>query len=193
MERYDIINKLIRKYGYKTYLEIGTQHGNAFTKIDIPHKVCVDPIKCFEHLTYEMTSDDFFNQNKETFDIIFVDGLHTEEQCTIDINNSLKILNKGGTIVVHDCLPHCEEFIQVCWNGTVFRSIIDLRYNNPNLSIFVVDTDHGCGVIQVGSQKLYNKVSIEEAKTYRYFSENKLDLMNVITIDGFLSLIESKK
>ena len=193
MERYNIINKLISKYGYKTYLEIGTQHGNAFTQINIPYKVCVDPVKCFEQLTYEMTSDEFFERNKETFDIIFVDGLHTEEQCTIDINNSLKILNKGGTIVVHDCLPHCEEYIQICWNGTVYRSIIDLRYNNPDLSIVVVDTDHGCGIIRAGKQELYNNVSIESAKTYEYFSKNKTDLMNVITVEDFIQIVESNE
>lgn len=192
MERYDIINKLISKYGYKKYLEIGTQHGNTFTVIDIPYKICVDPVKYFDHLTHQMTSDEFFNQNKETFDIIFIDGLHTEEQCTIDITNSLKILNRGGVIVVHDCLPHCEEYIQLCWNGTVYKSIIDLRYNNPNISVVVVDTDQGCGIIRVGSQKLYNRVSEEVAKTYDYFSKNKNDLMNVITVEDFLQMFDNK-
>lgn len=191
MERYDIINKLINKYNYKTYLEIGTQHGISFTKIDIPHKVCVDPVRHFDQLTYEMTSDEFFARNTDTFDIIFVDGLHTEEQCTVDIDNSLKILSEGGTIVVHDCLPHCEEYVQICWNGTVYRSIIDLRYNNPDLSIVIVDTDHGCGIIRVGKQELYNKVSIESAKTYDYFSKNKTDLMNVISVEDFIQRVES--
>jgi predicted O-methyltransferase YrrM len=186
MERYEIINTLIKKRKYKSYLEIGTQHGNTFTKIEIPYKVCVDPEKVFNDLTYEMTSDDFFKQNKETFDIIFVDGLHLEDQCTIDIENSFKVLNKGGTIVVHDCLPHCEEYIKVCWNGTVFRSIINLRYNNPEVCIDVVDTDNGCGIIQRGKQTLYNKVDIERAKVYDYFADNRKELMNVITIDQFL-------
>jgi predicted O-methyltransferase YrrM len=186
MERYDIINTLIRKYGYKSYLEIGTQHGNAFTKIDIPHKVCVDPVKRYDQLTYEMTSDEFFANNKEKFDIIFVDGLHLEEQCSLDIKNSLKVLNKNGTIVVHDCLPHCEGFIKVQWNGTVFRSIIDLRYNNQNVVIEVVDTDNGCGVIRRGKQSLYNAVDINTAKTYNFFANNRDELMNVISTDEFL-------
>ena len=120
MERFNIINNLIKKNKYKSYLEIGTQHGNAFRNIDIPYKICVDPDKQFEGLTHEMTSDEFFEQNKEMFDIIFVDGLHTEEQATIDIKNSLKVLNKNGSIIVHDCLPHCEEYIQICWNWYSF-------------------------------------------------------------------------
>ena len=34
------------------------------------------------------------------FDLIFLDGLHTYEQTIKDINNSLKILNKDGLILV---------------------------------------------------------------------------------------------
>ena len=185
MFRYEIINELIKKHNYKSYLEIGTQFGNCFEQIAIDYKVCVDPEKRYEHLTYTMTSDDFFAQNKETFDIIFVDGLHLEEQSTIDIYNSLNILNPGGAIVVHDCLPHCEEFTKVCWNGTVFRSIIDLRCNNPNVSIHVVDSDNGCGVIKSGKQELYKIVPESVAKTYWYFANNKKELMNTISVNEF--------
>lgn len=190
MQRYEIINSLIKKHGYKKYLEIGTQFGNCFREIDIDYKVCVDPEKKYEHLTHVMTSDDFFKMNNETFDIVFVDGLHLEEQSTLDILNSLKVLNEGGVIVVHDCLPHCEEFIKVCWNGTVYRSIIDLRYNNSDLSVSVVDTDCGCGVIKPGSQKLYDNVPISVAKTYWYYADNKKELMNIISIEEFKEKLE---
>lgn len=193
MQRYEIINSLIKKHGYKKYLEIGTQFGNCFREIDIDYKVCVDPEKKYEHLTHTMTSDDFFAMNNETFDIVFVDGLHLEEQSTLDILNSLKVLNEGGVIVVHDCLPHCEEFIKVCWNGTVYRSIIDLRYNNSDLSVSVVDTDCGCGVIKPGSQKLYDNVPISVAKTYWYYADNKKELMNIISIEEFKQKLEDGK
>jgi predicted O-methyltransferase YrrM len=188
MKRFDIINHLIKKHNYKTYLEIGTQFGDCFSQIDIDFKECVDPEKRYDELTHEMTSDNYFEQNTKTFDIVFVDGLHVEEQCTKDILNALKCLNQGGTIVVHDCLPHCEEFIQVCWNGTVFRSIIDLRYNNPELDIKVVDTDCGCGVIRRGSQAVYNAVPLDLAKTYYYYEKNKTSLMNVISPEEFLKI-----
>ena len=189
MKRFDIINSLIKKYNYKSYLEIGTQFGDCFKEIDIETKVCVDPQKCFDGLTYEMTSDDFFAQNTKKFDIVFVDGLHLEEQSTKDILNSLKVLNENGMIVVHDCLPHCEEFIKVCWNGTVFRSIIDLRYNNPELNVCVVDTDCGCGIIrkQPPFQTIYNAAPIDLAKTYYYYEKNKQELMNIISPEKFAS------
>lgn len=188
MKRFDIINHLIKNNNYKNYLEIGTQFGDCFTNIDAEYKVCVDPEKRFEGLTHEMTSDDFFAQNNKKFDIVFVDGLHTEEQCTKDILNSINCLNDNGAIVVHDCLPHCEEFIQVCWNGTVFRSIIELRYNNSELDIKVVDTDCGCGVIRKNpsGQNVYNAVPLNLAKTFFYYNEHKTELMNVISPEEFL-------
>jgi hypothetical protein len=189
MKRFDIINHLITNYKYNSYLEIGTQHGNCFTEIKAKYKVCVDPEKNFEGLTHEMTSDNFFSQNKEKFDIIFVDGLHTEEQTTKDVLNSLECLNDGGTIVVHDCLPHCEEFTKICWNGTTFRTIIELRYTKSNLNIAVVDTDCGCAVIQKSKNtlELYNMVPIHIAKMYAFYEQNKKELMNVISIDDFIS------
>lgn len=188
MNRFDIINHLIKKYDYKTYLEIGTEDGNCFTKISIDYKECVDPVQKYNGLTHRMTSDEFFKQNNKTFDIIFVDGLHTEEQCSVDIANSLKCLNENGTIVVHDCLPHCEEYTQLRWNGTVFKSIIDLRYNNPNLNIYVVDTDCGCGVIRRATidRICYDAVPISLAKTYFYYNEHRDQLMNVISPQQFL-------
>lgn len=189
MHRYDIINKLIKKYDYKSYLEIGTQFGQCFQHIDIENKICVDPVKSYDKLTHEMTSDDFFQQNKEKFDIIFVDGLHTEEQCLKDILNSVKVLNKNGSIIVHDCLPSDEKFTDPGWNGTVYRSIIELRYWYSDVDVKVIDTDCGCGFIRKGKQDPYNKVPISLAKTFEYYNNNKKDLMNMISVNEFLKCI----
>ena len=52
-----------------------------------------------------MTSDEFFKKNRQNFDIIFLDGLHTYEQTIKDIDNGLRFLNTSGVILVHDCLP----------------------------------------------------------------------------------------
>ena len=98
--RTDVINHLIEKYKYKTYLEIGIADRDLnFNQIKAPFKIDVDP-RC--DCEYKMTSDDFFKQNGKTFNIIFIDGLHVEEQVTKDILNSLEALSFGGTIVVHD-------------------------------------------------------------------------------------------
>lgn len=187
MKRYDIINSLVNKYSYQSYLEIGTLHGGCITNLKkLPLMESVDPHKQYKDLTHEMTSDEYFLQNTKTFDMIFIDGLHIEEQCSKDLKNALKILNPKGTIVVHDSLPHCEEFIQPCYSGTVFRSIIDLRCNRSDVTVRVVDTDCGCSIIQFGQQKLYDEVSFDVAKTYAYYEKHKKELMNLITTDEFI-------
>lgn len=187
MTRFDIINTLISKYKFTRYLEIGTQHGNCFREIKAPYKLCVDPIKAYEYLTHEMTSDLFFEQNNDFYDIIFIDGLHTEEQTTIDINNALNCLSEGGVIVVHDSLPHCEEYTNICWSGTVFRSIIEARYDSK-LNVEVIDTDCGCALIKKAKSfyNNYDKVCIDIAKTYKFYETNKIELMNVLSIDDFI-------
>lgn len=186
MTRYDIINRLITAKNYSSYLEIGTQHGNCFTKINAPYKVCVDPEKCYSGLTHHMTSDEFFDQNKETFDIIFVDGLHTEDQCFLDIKNALTVLNANGAIVVHDCLPHSEDFTQICHSGTVYKAIIQLRCTRDDLKIHTVDADCGCAIITFGKSSTYNKVPLSVAKEYVYYAQHKQELMNIISPSQFI-------
>ena len=56
-------------------------------------------------MDYKITSDAFFAQNKERFDCIFIDGLHTLEQSLKDFYNAWEVLNKGGAVVFHDTNP----------------------------------------------------------------------------------------
>jgi len=55
--RWDLIQFLINKYDYSTYLEIGCDKDQSFSKIKISHKVGVDPISGG---TIRKTSDEFF-------------------------------------------------------------------------------------------------------------------------------------
>ena len=48
----------------------------------------------------KLTSDDFFKSNKETFDVIFIDGMHQTEYVLNDFNNSVKCLNDNGKIFI---------------------------------------------------------------------------------------------
>src|SRR6478609_9013885 len=110
MDRTSIIQFLIDKVNGKKYLEIGMGPGLNFNAIKCDYKVCVDPTPTVP-VTFSLTSDNFFEQNNETFDVVFIDGLHWSEQVYKDIENSLKVLNKGGYIICHDMSPH-SEFIQ---------------------------------------------------------------------------------
>ena len=78
-----------------------------------------------------MTSDAFFAQNKERFDCIFIDGLHTFEQSLKDFYNAWEVLNKGGAVVFHDTNPDNKEYAKSFkdggqWCGDVYRTIVRL-------------------------------------------------------------------
>lgn len=189
--RIDIINYLIKKNDYKTYLEIGVQNGISFRGVELPieNKVGVDPDP-FSKATIHSTSDEFFKENKKTFDIIFVDGLHECEAVHRDITNSLAILNEGGVVICHDMSPLSKEAqqvprIQKLWNGDCWLAWMKFRLNNPELSMAVIDTDHGCGVIKKGSQET---LTIDKFLTYENLEKNRKQWLNLISVEEFKQL-----
>lgn len=191
MTRIEIINALIKKYSYKTYLEIGVntpaQPGYSHTSIEIETKHGVDPAV---DTTFKMPSDEFFAQNQNFYDIVFVDGLHIFDQAYRDIVNSLKFLNANGTIVVHDCAPR-REITQrpvrasSVWHGDVWKAILKLRNENPDIEIYTINSDEGCAIIRKGHQELFKINSAEEAYTYPFFKKNKKEILNLISVKEF--------
>jgi len=181
---------------YKTYLEIGVDQKRCFNNIVIDYKVCVDPDKqCAA--TYQVTSDDFFSTNKESFDIIFIDGLHLTEQLHKDIQNSLRCLNDNGAIVCHDVCPWTEKVQSRtlpsdfdpakpgydCWTGDVWKEWVHLRATNENLNMYVVDVeDVGVGIIKKGQQDL---IHIPEKLSYSYLDEHRVYALNLISVEKF--------
>lgn len=187
MKRWDLIQYLIDKYNYKSYLEIGTRKNETFSKINVKKKVGVDP---FSGGTHRMTSDAFFAINDKYFDIFFIDGLHTHQQVKKDILNSLDCLNEGGTIVCHDMNPQ-EKINQEVpqkvrkWNGDVWRCWADLRRDRSDLNMFVIDTDHGLGVIQRGEQKLIDYHTDTEWDFVEHLQKNREKILNLISVEEF--------
>ena len=51
-----------------------------------------------------MTSDIFFENNSEMFDLIYVDGNHHSFQVKKDLENSYKFLNPSGILIIDDFL-----------------------------------------------------------------------------------------
>ncbi len=192
MKRWDVINAFIEKFHYSNYLEIGFDKGQNFGLVKAKNKTAVDPaVEC----TYKMTSDDFFKQLDPNirYDIVFIDGLHIAEQVIKDVENSLQHLADNGTIIIHDCNPSneiraAEERTTNKWNGTVYKAFIHFRMTRDDLSMYVVDTDHGCGVIYRGKQNTVKPENI----TYEFFDKNRKQLLNLTSIDEFKSKLERK-
>ena len=152
MTRTDIINYLVRQTNARRYLEIGVHDKqNNFMYILCEHKVT----------TFPLSSQEFFTQNHEEFDIIFIDGVHTEEQALKDIENACRSLAKGGVIVIHDCMPpdawhqrEPEAFREgENWNGTVWKAVLRF-FNQSEFKCSLLDTDWGCGIIDTAQSQL---------------------------------------
>ncbi|KPK74957.1 MAG: hypothetical protein AMJ79_12795 [Phycisphaerae bacterium SM23_30] len=190
--RWDVINRIIQNRGYKRYLEIGVKDGLCFHQIKCSVKAGMDikPLIINERVL-RMSSDEYFNSpyGREIYEIIFIDGDHREAQVDRDIRNSIRILAPHGIIVMHDCNPPKEEYAneerqekQILWSGTAYRSFLKLRNSDPNLEMFVVDIDWGCGIIQRGKQELLN-ISINY--NWADFDNNRVAWLNLISVEEF--------
>ena len=157
------INQLKNVLGLESYLEIGVENGFTFLDVTIPSKTAVDPRFQFdvsetqgEHCRYyEMPSDRFFQtlDLHESYDLIFIDGLHTFEQSFRDFCNSLGHAHPGTVIILDDVYPvdaysawpNAEEAIEfrrksgpserpLAWHGDVYKTLLAIHDFFPNYS-----------------------------------------------------------
>lgn len=190
MNRTQIIQSLINKIKAKSYLEIGIDNGINFQTIICDKKVSVDPNTDTIAMHY-LTSDDFFKKNKDTFDVIFIDGLHHADQVYKDIINSLEVLNDDGYIICHDMNPIKEShqiipFVSGTWNGDCWKAYAKLRIERSDLQMHVINTDHGCGIISKGSQ-IPLDIDISSLN-YNFFDMNRKKILNLINVDEFKNI-----
>ena len=185
--RWDLIEYLIKKNNYKNYLEIGCDKNQLFSKVNINNKIGVDPVSGGN---VRKTSDDFFKENKSSFDIVFIDGLHTYEQVKKDILNSVNCLLDEGIILVHDCMPdslgkQAVPRYKMQWNGDVWKAIVDLR-QQENLEIYTCEIDQGIGVVSKKKNTSILKLDkpINKLKFKDYFNNYK-EYMRVISLEEF--------
>lgn len=194
IHRLEIINQIIKLKEYKSYLEIGCNKDDVFSKINIK-KTGVDPISGGN---IRLKSDDFFKINKENFDIIFVDGLHTYTQVRADILNSIKFLNNDGIILVHDCLPldYFSQAVPRCqrkWNGDVWKAIVEFSTYNY-LDVAVINADEGVGIIKKVNREKKNQLLISDFNklSYEWYYKNYVNLIKIITTNNINKFINER-
>jgi hypothetical protein len=209
MHRFDLSNKLIKKFGFKKYLEIGIFHPvHCFDKIEAEIKHSVDPgVENPDNpAMYKLTSDEFFKQLESgmldlppdyKWDVIFIDGLHISTQVLDDVNNALRHLSEDGYIVLHDCNPphiffQREDYfidgIQFAWNGTVWKVPYYLRCHREDLKVCVIDTDWGLGIIKKqNSQTIPFDNPFFEYRKMEKNRESDLGLIQIDQLDDWLS------
>jgi Methyltransferase domain len=183
-------------------------------------KACVKNSDNYKNQYFEVTSDDFFKQNQDLLNnnklqLTFIDGLHTYEQSLHDTLNTLKYSDSDGIIVLHDCNPldalaaYPAESIDVAraelkdhkdwkniWNGDVWKAIVHIRKNHPELTAFVLDTDHGLGFVYKKNRaelpEVFKSISSINDLNYEFLDKNRnelLDLKPVSYFEAFLKTI----
>lgn len=185
----DIINYLVKIKGYSRFLEIGVRHNG--NKMSIDHIECEykDGVDIMPGRgNYTMTSDQFFKiiPDSQMYDIIFVDGDHEKTQVLKDIENSLKHLNEGGTILCHDINPPKEFYLASRYCNNCWEAWAELRSTRSDLEMYALNIDLGPGIIRVGTQETY-KDKIEFS--WEYLNTNRAQLLNEISLDEFKTKI----
>lgn len=72
---------------------------------------------------------------------------------------------------------------QNAWTGDCWKAWVKLRSLRSDLTMCVVNTDHGCGIIKFGKQKTIN---LDKELTYENFVQNKNEWMNIISLENFI-------
>jgi len=208
INRTTISQHFIDLIGAQVYLEIGVAKGVNFHQIKAPKKIAVDPAfripgeysNTDGELFFETYSDTFFENNADDslngkLGVSFIDGLHTYEQSLRDILNSVEHMLPNGAVVIHDCNPTSiaaahpvlDEALARpdyagAWMGDVFKSILWIRANRPDLDATVLNCDCGVGVVQkrqATSPRL--ALSDREIKNFSYekLAADREELLNL--------------
>ena len=174
MDKKQLIQALIDRYGYTSYLELGCLVNHNFDKIKVADKTGVD-IKSGG--TLRLSTKQFFDCNRQKYDIIFIDADHSYESSRDDLAKSLEILNQNGCIILHDTLPIKEEDQSLSWNGEVWRTIVEFR-SRSDLQIITADMDQGCTLVFINPKDNSPTINITNP-TFEQYCKNKQNWMNL--------------
>jgi hypothetical protein len=154
------INALAAGMDARSYVEIGVWRGDTFRHVTVPHRIGVDPAFAFDVSTISdaqtrllrQTSDEFFASLSadRTFDLFFLDGLHTFEQTYRDVCNALLHSHSRTILLIDDTRPNDvystmrdgNKAIEhrraagnpdLSWHGDVFKTVFALHDFHPGL------------------------------------------------------------
>ncbi len=136
------------------YLEIGVCNGDTFLNLDFPTADAVDPNFQFDTHAFAQegrrflakTSDAFFREDSagQSYDVMFLDGLHTFEQCFRDFCASMAYAHRRTIWLIDDTVPNDAFSIRPdirdtwrlraahgvnspAWHGDVFKTLFAIH------------------------------------------------------------------
>jgi hypothetical protein len=154
-------------------------------------KIILNPNNLFNQY-FEKTADDFFAQDaaqvfsNKPIQVALIDGMHEYEFALRDIENTLGYLSDDGVIIVHDCNALTKESSSSysdwirgpgvgTWNGNIWKTILHLRSLRGDLTAFVLDCDHGLGIVTKRKPEKLLSYTAEQIQrfTYEEFNANR--------------------
>jgi methyltransferase family protein len=141
------------------YLEIGVEKGYTLENVDVAARWAVDPNPQFDlsrlprKVTFfRGTSDEFFEQLAPdvSFDVVFLDGLHTFEQTGKDLVHALAHLHHGAVLIddtvpsdAASATPDRQASLALraglgaemgLWHGDVWKLVVCIARHHPELA-----------------------------------------------------------
>lgn len=191
--KHELINLIIQKCQYKSYLELGIGAAlETIREIKNIEITSVDIHKFTEQYpSFVGTTDDFFQSNLQSkFDAIYIDADHSEESVNRDFANAVKALNKGGIIFMHDVGPLFEKDTALTASGTAYKSFIKIR-NTTKYDAFSFQFPDGdvIGIVKVRKNPNLYLLKKDEPVTFALYDAEREGILQKKTLEEVLALV----
>ena len=187
-----LINDLISDLNYKSYLELGVSVGESWKLISCENKIGVDNninvANEFDGVIHS-TTDNYFLNNKDKFDLIYIDALHEKNQVYKDFKNSFNVLNDSGVIIFHDVNPFDISQTHFNNSGDVFELWIELA---KTYKVYIIKNEYDGDSVGIFIKSKNSKFIDIELKdyTYQFFSENREDFISYLNYEEIINKIK---
>ena len=187
-----LINDLITDLNYQSYLELGVSLGESWNRITCDKKIGVDNdinVTNKFDVVIHSTTDDYFLNNNDKFDLIYIDALHEKNQVYKDFKNSFNVLNDSGVIIFHDVNPFDISQTHFNNSGDVFELWIELA---KTYKVYIIKNEYDGDSVGIFIKSKNSKFIDIEVKdyTYQFFSENREDFISYLNYEEIINKIK---
>lgn len=160
------IKEMCKMTNCQKYLELGVDENKTFSIVAeaVPYCVGVDMSDRRKNkigIFHQKSTDDFFKDNKDIFDVIFIDASHRIENVLRDFKNSLNCLSEFGIILMHDTDPAVKKLYNkngdFCGDAADIIDIINNEYKDE-LNVVTLPFDSaGITIVNRKNDRRINK------------------------------------
>ena len=211
--RFQRLNALAKINSASKYLEVGVCKGTFKVAVDPNFRFNTEEYANADTIFHEVTSDNFFIEiasNYESFDLIYLDGLHTFEQTFRDFCASLRYSHSNTIWLIDDTYPtnmfaadpdlsrtrRLQKLVEndsAAWMGDVFKVIFAIHDFFPQFN-YATFPGHGQTVIWTETRQYFAPKwnSLETISRFKYddFLEFRDSVLNIKPPSQIISAIE---